>query len=521
MQRLNAITAFIEGEFSINGHYFNLESVAQTKAKKDEGELVQKEPFLPVEECSRILDYPVPFSVFDESEPGKLDESFRRINTGGRMLSRHDVRQAGALGLVPDLINAAAIFIRKDSSHSNVVDLRNMKNISLSNDGLKYGINIREVFWARHGIILHDNIRMSRDEELVAHLLAYMADPEKAKTSSEYLDAIYLSSSEESQHLTRKINEIGKEVLHEQFCYVFNEVSKSLDACNVRFKNLVFGGKPNKVALVFQVVFIAFYKALITYNLNVSKYDALCQSLLGVYEKHLAALNSDRKWTAEERNNLSNAVLGLIQPHFVKKTEVQRQSQWVGALENILNESKTEQICYDFKIGFVRFAGDQDPSPAKVVSKIVKTLSAMTNAKLGDCYVIVGVADKASDAAEYDAHYGSTCVEYNGFMITGIESEALRYHGNIGGLEQKVIQLIEKEPISDQFKSKIKAGLITFSYNDKQMMIFKAHRGDQPEIYAGKFYTRTLSHLEEVAAERFFNFFEIFKKEIELDTKGL
>ena len=172
MQRLNSITSFIEGEFSVNDKYFNLEAIAQTKAQKDSGKLLQNTPVLSLDECASLLDYPVPFSVCDESDKSKVDESFRRINTGGRTLSKQDVRQAGALGVIPDIIREASIYIRKDSSHSNVVDLRNMKNISLSNKGLKYGINLFEVFWAKHDIIMYENVRKSRDEELVAHLTA-------------------------------------------------------------------------------------------------------------------------------------------------------------------------------------------------------------------------------------------------------------------------------------------------------------------------------------------------------------
>ena len=37
MQRLNAIVSFIEGEFSVDGKYFDLESTAETKLMLDNG----------------------------------------------------------------------------------------------------------------------------------------------------------------------------------------------------------------------------------------------------------------------------------------------------------------------------------------------------------------------------------------------------------------------------------------------------------------------------------------------------
>ena len=47
MQRINAIVSFIEGEFPIAGHFFDLESIALTKSRKDAGDLKQQYPTLP------------------------------------------------------------------------------------------------------------------------------------------------------------------------------------------------------------------------------------------------------------------------------------------------------------------------------------------------------------------------------------------------------------------------------------------------------------------------------------------
>ncbi|MCT6719587.1 hypothetical protein DBR23_12830 [Acidovorax sp. HMWF018] len=520
MQRLNAVTSFIEGEFSVSSHYFNLEAIAQTKAKKDSGELIQKEPALPIDECAKILDYPVPFSIFDESEPLKLDESFRRINTGGRTLSKQDVRQAGSLGLIPESINEAAIYIRKDSSHSNFVDLRNMRSISLSNRGLAYGINLTDIFWAKHGIITQDNIRMSRDEELVAHLLSYIADCVGAQTTSHYLDEIYDSQTNEAEQLARQINKLGKETLLRHFKHVFEELKKTIECRDQNFKSLVFKGKPNKVTQVYQVIFIAMHKAIIQENLKIANYENLQSSLEGIFDAHLTSLNSDQKWTAQEREALSNAVLGVIRKNFAPKVGIDRNlSGWVENLENILNESRTEQVCYDFKMGFCQITGAQSPFLPKVVSKIVKTLTAMTNTKPGECYVIVGVADKESDALIHDTHFGSTSVRYKTFFITGIDEEAKMYHGDLSQLEQKIIQQIDKEPISDEFKAQIKANLVTFSYGAKEICLFKAVRGTEPAMYHEKFYARALSHNEEIESTKYFTFFKMFEKDSALAQK--
>ena len=47
-----------------------------------------------------------------------------------------------------------------------------MSNISLSNYRLKYAINVNDVFWVKNGIINANELRQSRDEEIVGFLLA-------------------------------------------------------------------------------------------------------------------------------------------------------------------------------------------------------------------------------------------------------------------------------------------------------------------------------------------------------------
>lgn len=519
MQRLNAITSFIEGEFPVNEKYYNLESVSQTKICKENGKLSQKLPILESELCSRILDYPVPFSVCDNNDGAKVDESFRRINTGGRTLSKQDLRQAGALGQVPDLIRDCSTFVRGDSSHSHIVDLKNMKNISLSNKGLEYGIDLHKVFWAKHGIITYENIRMSRDEELVAHLVSYIADSKNAGTTSIYLDLIYNSNSKESQDLSLAINKFGHEALCKTFTYVFEKIKKTFESNNLLFKNVVFNGRPSKVSNVFQVIFIAYYKALITHNLEIANYKNLAKSLDGVFEKHLKALNGDNKWHPSDRENLSEAIYSVIKKSFKPKSGTDRNlSSWVASLENILNESKTEQVCYDFKLGLYQITNGSGFNQV-TFDKIVKTLTAMTNAKAGDCYVILGIADKEKDAIMHKEYFHSQYVKYNEFCIVGIDGEAKEHHKSIENYQKKILQLIEQQPISDSFKRIIKANLVSFTYKDKEIFLFKAFRDlntDKPERYSNDIYTRNLSHLEKIDRDNEFDFLDIFRKESKL-----
>lgn len=177
MQRLNAIFAFIKGEFSIfyedQEGYFDLQTMAATKELMDQGIYEQHTPLLDRTLCAQYVNYQLPLSITD-FEDQQIEEIFRRINATGRQLSSQDLRQAGATHSFADLVRKISISIRRDSSPSDILLLSQMEEISLSNHDLPYGINLENTFWVQNGIITTRNMRISRDEELVAYILLYI-----------------------------------------------------------------------------------------------------------------------------------------------------------------------------------------------------------------------------------------------------------------------------------------------------------------------------------------------------------
>lgn len=63
MQRLNAIFSFIENEYAVDGKFFDLNTMAESKALLDAGKLKQKEPMLSRDACVQIASYTVPLSI--------------------------------------------------------------------------------------------------------------------------------------------------------------------------------------------------------------------------------------------------------------------------------------------------------------------------------------------------------------------------------------------------------------------------------------------------------------------------
>jgi hypothetical protein len=107
--------------------------------------------------------------------------------------------------------------------------------------------------------------------------------------------------------------------------------------------------------------------------------------------------------------------------------------------QNILNQSRTENVCYDFKIGLhdLTRAG---PLNDKVLGKIVKTLTAMSNSHTGDSYVIIGVADNQEHAKRHDLTYACTSLKYGDFYVTGVGAEADKFYKGLDIYQQKLHQ---------------------------------------------------------------------------------
>ena len=191
MQRMDAITSFISNDFPVRDAYFDLNTFATTKDLYDRGIIDQKKPIMSREECLAISAYPVPLSIYEFSDGESVDEVFRRINSGGRQLSRQELRAAGAINSFADCVRIISARVRGDTSNSTTLFLNDMKSISITNRDLPYGINADNVFWVKNGILTKDHLRQSRDEELVADLLAYMLSDIPVPSRTELFDDYY------------------------------------------------------------------------------------------------------------------------------------------------------------------------------------------------------------------------------------------------------------------------------------------------------------------------------------------
>jgi len=510
MQRLEAITSFIEGDFPVNAKYFDLSIVSETNRLVAEGKVIQKEPRLEFDLCKTLLNYPLPISSSSATSMESIDETFRRINTGGVRLSWHEVRQAGTVTNFSQLVREFAAHIRGDVSHSNIIVLNKMKEISLTNDKLDYGIKIRNTFWCKNHIITPPNVLASRDEELLAHIILRILLKSQSQTSAIFLDKAYNKDSDIYRMADETIVKYGKDNFYKQLVFVYEELSKVIQKLPTEYHSYLYRNKPVKVADSYQVLFITFFELLLNKNQAIINYESLAKLMKNIATDAMGGLNPNTKWKEKDRSKMIQAVSGIISSQFQAREGMNPTAQtWVDNLENILTQSKTESVCYDFKIGLHSLMGDEKFNRG-LISKIVKTLTAMTNSHAGENFVILGVADSKEDAEKHQEKFQEKFRTHGDFFITGIGAEATKYHKDIDAYQQKLQQVIDQEPIDDATKRLILRNIVFFKYYEKDIVIFKVLRDKKPMKYDKKIYIRKLANTDPSPVDDEFTFFEEF-----------
>lgn len=516
MQRLNAIMSFIDQEFDIEEKYFDLDTMADTKLLKDNGEIIQKPNILDRQICANIVRYQIPLSIFKESGTSHIDEVFRRLNSGGRHLSKQELRQAGATSKFASIVRKLASNIRGDSSVSDILDLNSMKNISITNRNLDYGISVESIFWVKNNIITKEDLRQSRDEEIIADIVAWVAMDKGIRSSSEILNQLYGYNDSESEQslastLEIQIQKINEDLLITNVQFVLDKLIEIINKSSKTFNSLLFENQQAKISRYFQIVFLSLYKILVEENLEVINEKLLISHLNKAGDKTINLAAGGGTWSAKEKQTQLDALCGVIGSCFAKKAENDpARNQWITRFENILMQSATEQALYDFKVGLHSLIAAESKLNQDTFSKIIQTLTAMANTfPKSTGYCLLGVADKKETSEKYKEIYGSDSVPYSNFFVTGINSEAEKYHGDIDKYFTKIKQLVDKEPLSERDKDNISRNIFNVKYFDKTVIILKIESGNVPSVYNGKYYVRYASNISEVKPE---NFSELFSR---------
>ena len=523
MQRMNAIMSFIDQEFDLGGKYFDLDTMADTKLLKDDKKLIQKEGVLDRALCASIVRYQIPLSVYQETGASHVDEVFRRLNSGGRHLSKQELRQAGCISKFASIVRKLSSNIRGDSSASDILDLNSMKNISITNRNLDYGISVDDIFWIKNNIITKEALRQSQDEEVIADIVAWVSLDKGVRSSSDILNQLYgfkastasINESSLSSTVELQIQKINEEIVISNIQFVFDKIIEIIELSEKTFNALLFESSRQKISRYFQIVFLAFYQHLIDDKMEIVDPKKLISLLDKSGDKTITLASGGGNWSAKEKQTQADALHGVIKNCFNKSTSTDPgRDQWITRFENILMQSSTEQTLYDFKVGLHPLIDEGDILNIKTFSKVIKTLTAMANTfSNGTGYCLLGVADSKETADKYQDIYNTGFISYSAFYVTGIDSEAEKYHDDTDKYFTKLVQLISNEPLTDRDKDNISRNITTIKYFDKSVVILKIESDNKPSIYDGKYYVRHGSNINEVEPENFSELFERFQEQ--------
>ncbi len=511
MQRLNAVTSFIEGEFDLEGKYFNLQTMVESKSQLDQGLIKQKYPILDRTQCEIIASYILPLSVYSFDDNEKVDEVFRRINSNGKHLSRQELRSAGATATYPDLVRRISSEIRTDTSASDILILNTMKYISITNKELEYGIKIDDIFWVKNSVLTKEMVRESKDEEIVADIVAYML-LDKPSSSSEILDQYYgLRQGIKRNDIENALRKNNPELIQKQFVKIYNEIRNILMESEQKFNELISDQKLQSVPRYFQVIFLSIYELYFCEQMEIFDYKKMISCLQNI--NHHINITRGGNWSSKNKTSNIDAVKGIIRKCFKFRDKVDPAiDSWLTEFETLLTQSKTEQSLYDFKQGFTKLDGSGEFDENNF-NKIIKTLTAMANyLPNATGHISVGVADHDNDATRVKSIYGVEPIEYKHFKITGIEHEAIRLKGDIDRFFQWLIQQIQSQPIEQSVKDNIGRNIKLINYHEKDIVIFTIRSQNDPIAYDGKYYQRIGANTDEISIQEYPNLFRRFSQ---------
>ena len=186
-------------------------------------------------------------------------------------------------------------------------------------------------------------------------------------------------------------------------------------------------------------------------------------------------------------------------------------TDWSAELEEILRQSRTEQVGYDFKQGFHELKPEgQFNEP--LFRKVVRTLSAIANQgpfSLG--YVIVGIADQPSDALRYQEVYpGQEVLDFDGFKITGIDSEVMHHYKGYDDYFSRIVQKLNAiKEVDTDFRKSLGQNLRLLRYRSKTLLVFRVKGTERPVFYADRVFMRIGPTTIEAKPR---DLFELFRK---------
>lgn len=490
MQRINAIISFVLGEFGVpyNGKvcYFDPSSYSETFQLMRDGKLEPKESLLPKDICQEFYRYPLPVIITGQNKE-TIELIFTRINSTGRKISAHDLRQSMAVGEFPDLVRRIASDVRMDNTYDDRIRLCEMPQISVGYKKYGYGVDLDGIFWRKHDLINVQNIKESKDEEIIETLLALVL-LEKFQKSKDNLDKLYEQDSKLNKQIEGKVSEIGKDILEEKFKKVFDVFDMIFDSVQSNFSSYLFAKKKTRNKdECFKILFLALYK-LIDEGYIITDYSSVAKCIKEskqIFDEFTKVSTVNYTEIDVATNNLYK----LLKPSFSKEVIV-REDEMTNEIDRRLRYSKIERQMTEFKIGISNFTFSD--VNMNVINDIARTLVAMSNCNNAkeDGLVIIGIANSKKAYDEWYSVFREQAVISSQHYIPGVTKEAEKLFRNTDTYYRKLRKLIENEPISTKLKDYILQTFEPYDYHGVELIIFKSKNVGEVSLYDGEKYVR-------------------------------
>jgi hypothetical protein len=511
MQRLNAIVAFIENEFSLDGKYFDLETLASTKKLRDEGKLVQKTPILNRSQSVDVANYEIAQSVYQTADKSNIEEVFRRINSSGQKLSLQDLRQAGSTSPISEVVRELASRIRGDQSSSDIVPLSGMKALSISSSNNEYGISPDEILWVQQGVLGRPSVRSSGDEQLILDIVADMIFSPLMATGTPVRDQLFQKEdSNPSEEILRELKDPSwltgrKEIVIERFMQTLDRINRILDEMpqGVTFKKHIGTKGTNPVPRYFEATFAAIYRLLFVDGKDLSD-PALALYLLADALPFKEMPSGGGEWPADKKEKTVAALQERLNHAFDEPFNVSNDTNRSNTMrsndfKNLVTGFLIENSSRDMKQGFLSLS-DKRGLDHRAFGRIMQTLTAISNSHpCNGGHVLVGVADSDSDASRIRELDGIEVVEYRSLKIVGVDREALLRKESLDKYWDLITKKIaDNQQLPPDYARKIVSSSKITRYLDKSIFVLFAPPVKDPVCYGKKFYRRVGTETKEV-----------------------
>ena len=502
LQRLNAIVSFANNEFGVmidnKEYYFDMLCDTFTNAEMLRGNLQPKEPKLDFNACVSFSSAEIPVIITEQREDRdrKIEQIFGRINSSGRKLSAHDIRQASSVGEFSDLVRRIATTCRGDYTYSDEINLCDMPKISLGGKGLNYGISPDDTFWRKHDIIPYSRFRQSKDEEIIASAMTTLLLGDNLKINADRLDDLYRPGNKYYDKIEEAVSKFGKTELEELAKDVIDQINNIFESVHSDFTSYLY---PRRAASAKDLGFVALFCALFQLDCEsyeIEDYEQIANLLRDNYQSTFCVLEQSSQHDSKIKvKNLLYSVLknAMVKRENRKKTETEKK------LEELLSLSPVEMQMVEFKIGITYF--ENKTINQEELGRIWKTLVAMANTNCeGDStgYVIVGVADNPVSCKNWIKVYNETPLNYGSHKIVGITKEAVSLALSVDQYERLIGDLIKRSPISNELKSYVLSNYEIVNFRDKVLLILPSTKQESTSYCDGKYYVREGSKTKHV-----------------------